>query len=288
MVNFFAKQIANSCTKQGIARNLLKFFSFKGKNRILSFVPPISEKLISENNGVKFHLNLRDDVQRGIFFNAYESEDIAEILTYVKKDSICVDIGANVGFYALHFANHIGDAGKVYAFEPDSELYAILNKNKDLNLFGTSLSTHQSAVGDTTGKVSFYKSKSDNSGWGNIRLKKDSTDQVIDVDIIKFDDFILKNNISRVDVLKIDVEGAEHLFMKGAENALQEGMIKILFSEFCFMSYEDFTYLANSILSYGFQPIGKKKNLFHSIMNKQTSPHSICTNFLFSLSKSSM
>jgi FkbM family methyltransferase len=81
-----------------------------------------------------------------------------------------VDIGANIGYYSLIAAEPIGTDGKVYAFEPDPDNYALLVRNVELNGY-RNVETVEKAVSSESGFVTLYI---DRSNFGNRSLGKNN------------------------------------------------------------------------------------------------------------------
>lgn len=118
-----------------------------------------------------------------------------------------IDLGANVGSTSIALGCLFRGKIKIYAVEPHPELYAILVENiKKHNLIDIVIPFNL-AIGSTQ---LFIQSKLNPHNTGTSITSAFETDAVIKVDCIKLDDFLLKNNITHADILKIDVEGAEY------------------------------------------------------------------------------
>lgn len=127
---------------------------------------------------------------------------------YLRIKGVLVDVGAHVGNSLRPFA----DSGwEVHAFEPEKNNYNELSINyKNYH----NVITNQLAVSNETGKQKFYISS---KHWGIHSLKpfENLHDKVVDVNVIKLASYIQEKNISNVDFLKIDTEGADYLVLKG-------------------------------------------------------------------------
>lgn len=125
-------------------------------------------------------------------------------------DSV-IDIGANIGLYALFFASIVGEKGAVYAFEPDSTNYNRLKDNVILNDMEGIVKLEKKIVSDAVGCISFNS--------GNDVLCSISTNGYSKeiIDTVTIDEWIEGKKIL---VCKMDVEGAELLVLKGARAAL--------------------------------------------------------------------
>ncbi|KAA6351940.1 hypothetical protein EZS27_000737 [termite gut metagenome] len=86
------------------------------------------------------------------------------------------------------------------------------------------------AVGKEKGKLKFNLKNEDNqTGWGGLSLNKDSN--LIEVDVCTLDDYAAANNISKINVLKIDTEGADTWVLYGAKELLRNKKIDHIFFE---------------------------------------------------------
>jgi FkbM family methyltransferase len=180
-----------------------------------------------------YKLNLRDDIQRAIYFNAYEDESLlAQVLKLVSPGGTCLDAGANVGFYTLRLAQAVGPGGRVHAFEPDDDAVTRLQENLRLNGFQDRVSVYQQALTNKTGCATFYRSEPTHSGWGSLVEFSDIAVAQMSVPAITLDDFLHAHDISSIDFAKIDVEAGEFELLEGATQALSQQRIRYLLLEF--------------------------------------------------------
>lgn len=150
---------------------------------------------------------------------------------YLVKGSVFVDIGANVGWHTMLAASIVGDAAAVYAFEPNpanARLIAhTIEKNRLPNVHLLPF-----ALSDRVGFSSFQSAIGSNGAFVGSR-EHDSLDaSVTIVPTLRLDDL----SIEHVDVLKIDVEGAEPLVLRGAEATIERDHPVIIFEFSCDMS----------------------------------------------------
>ena len=146
------------------------------------------------------------------------------IQSVVKKGDIVIDIGAHIGLYSLLLARKVGVNGKVFSFEPSLTNFKILNKNIQNNGFKNIFPICK-AVSDTNNQAFFYLSRSDS---GDNRLDKPYLKhKKIIVECIRSSTFI--KNIGRVNLIKLDVQGAEYRILKDIEPFLKKNKhIKIV------------------------------------------------------------
>jgi len=147
----------------------------------------------------------------------YEVSITPIIKRELRKGSVVLDIGANIGYYTLMFARIVGSAGKVYAFEPDPDNFELLKKNVEKNGY-RNVVLENKAVSNVTGKARLYLSEKDK---GDHRLC-DSLDgrKSIEVDVISMDDYF-KESMIKIDFAKIDVQGSEYGAIQGMSKVIE-------------------------------------------------------------------
>ena len=147
----------------------------------------------------------------------------------VKPGFTVVDVGANVGYYALTAAAAVGPTGRVVAFEPGPAVAARLQENVDLNGF-TNISVVRSAVADRIGELHLRVGE-DSEGSSLYDVGEPSTRLACAVPVTTLDDYVRTAGILLVDVLKIDAEGAEVSILRGARGILSGPGAPLLFIE---------------------------------------------------------
>jgi FkbM family methyltransferase len=165
----------------------------------------------------------------------FEYKTLNIIKSSIKNGDVVLDIGANIGIYSVVLSRLIGSTGKVYAFEPDPITAEFLKKNLELNNCNN-VTVIQAALSDENSKIILRKPEGGGDAFNyiskNIENAK-SKENIIDS--IRLDDFIQENNISKIDFIKIDVEGAELLSFRGAFKLLSE--IKPIIITECYEPY---------------------------------------------------
>lgn len=148
----------------------------------------------------------------------------------VKPGMVVVDIGANFGIYTLFAARLVGPDGKVYSFEPTPRTFAILKDNIQVNgLLETGrVDLRRVAVTDRRGSARFAVYPG-NSGH-NTLFPGDRDTELIEVETVGLDDALA--DVSHVDVIKIDAEGAEPVIWAGMTGTLARSPQVRIFMEF--------------------------------------------------------
>jgi FkbM family methyltransferase len=220
---------------------LLRFLYLK-KNEFLPYVefgkiPPLgwlrdrwrqqNRRTVVEVRGHKVFLDPLDSLDLSLQPD-YESAVTGLILDKIKPGDTVLDIGANIGYFTLLFAQKAGPTGRVYAFEPSPENFALLKKNVEVNGYGN-VTLVNKAVSDRTQTIKLYVSKT-NLGDHHIYDTGDGRESV-DIECVRLDEFFpnLPTNIS---VVKVDVQGAEFQVMRGAGALLSSNPAMTIVSEF--------------------------------------------------------
>lgn len=183
-------------------------------------------------NGIKFWWTPGDPYSllgmplRGNF----EPECTFLIDKLIKKGNTIFDIGGNFGWYSCHFAQLVGETGKVHVFEP-TNIIDDLKNNLILNEFIDRCRLNKTALGDKNGTATLFIPKKLGTAFASLRKHNNqNSDDAINfsANIEKLDDYVIANKIDKVDFIKIDIEGAEYLALKGAEMILKKNKPMIL------------------------------------------------------------
>jgi FkbM family methyltransferase len=153
-----------------------------------------------QETGIKF--DIRDEYNTDmIVVKEMFEENVYEIhgWHFDDKDAVVVDIGANIGAFAIQAAS-LG-ARKVFAIEPEPHNFSALENNIKLNNLGPKIFPCKIGVSDFVGQAVI----SDEGGGATIKDNKNGSE----IEVTTLDLFFETNNINKVSVLKIDVEGSE-------------------------------------------------------------------------------
>lgn len=150
-----------------------------------------------------------------------------------ESDQLAVlDIGANIGYFALLEAELLGDRGTVYAFEPAPSNCELLKRNVRQNRYGDRVEIRQSAIGNRNGSAELILS--DHSNWHRIATEQvaGGTD-TITVDSRRVDSFLTGEGVAPETVvgIRMDVEGYEAAIFDGIGDFLDAKSPAVLFVE---------------------------------------------------------
>jgi FkbM family methyltransferase len=183
----------------------------------LAFAPRVSMRLIPTDVGHRVILATG-------FYELSVSQRIAEL---AKKGGLFVDVGANYGYYSAIWAS-ANVMNKVVAYEADSSNVARLKETMESNRLADQATIFSKAVGETKGVALFSKGPNDQTGQGGI--VSSAKDGAVPVDVVSLDDEFAESHI-QISVLKVDVEGADTLVLRGANRLLGERRIHNVFFE---------------------------------------------------------
>jgi FkbM family methyltransferase len=159
-------------------------------------------------------------------FSLLESGEKKLLQRIVEKGMIIIDLGANIGFYTLQFARLVGPTGKVYAFEPHPGNYALLLKNIKANGYKNIIAIN-GAVSNKTGPTQLFVCEEHNGDHSIFKGRHHRGS--IPVKAWALDDFLSQE---RVDIIKMDIQGAEHLAISGMEELIARSNGLKIISEF--------------------------------------------------------
>jgi len=158
------------------------------------------------------------------FGERYELSIFRKLL---RKGMVVVDIGANVGLYTFEASRAVGKKGKVIAFEPDPYNFEVLSLRLK-NWRFKNVTVVNKALSDTKGQTKLFIDKFSPGGHSFSSENLYSGKSSVEVPTIRLDDFLDEAGIEKVDVIKIDVQGAEGLVFEGAEKTLKNGRASVL------------------------------------------------------------
>lgn len=154
-----------------------------------------------------------------------EYNEIKYFTEEIKSDSIVIDVGANIGVYSL-IAAAKSSKGKIYSFEPLQRPLDNFKENIAINNFEKRIEVYNSVVSDHVGHEYFKEQKESEISHISFEDKKGSK-----IKSITLDSFIKTSKIRKVDIIKIDVEGAELKVLKGMRDSLQKKIVKTIILE---------------------------------------------------------
>lgn len=190
----------------------------------------------------------REIINTGIFEN--QSTNLVKRL--IKKGDVVLDIGANIGYYTVILSKLVGTQGKVYAFEPTLHYGKFLEQNIKINnienctILDYGLSDKEACLAICIGESS-----------ATLHWVVDfKPHQIENIKLTTLDKFVIDNNIDKIDFIKIDIDGHEPAFLRGASEVLSK-MKPIILLE---VNHEN--YLHAGVTAWDFYDLLKNENYF--------------------------
>jgi FkbM family methyltransferase len=190
-------------------KSLLRFFHLSGKT--------YKKKIF---NGLSIYVNTIDHIQKDIFwYGYYEKNTILTWQTFVKEEATVLDIGANIGYYSLVAAKK-ATKGQVYSFEPVGFIRKQMQENISLNHL-SNITVVPYCVSNETKVYDFFIAAENNIGMSGLQIPENFSGKKESVASVILDEWIKAAKINAVDLIKIDIEGAEKNALEGMESILQ-------------------------------------------------------------------
>lgn len=162
------------------------------------------------DRNLKIHINTSSFIEWNIFFGYYEQDIVKIIKKYLKSDDVFVDVEANIGCHTLIAAKI---CKKVITIEPEPNVRKRLIENIKLNNL-KNVEVYDYAISDYIGETTFYPPdvNNPNKGVGSLYYKNGLKQGGIKIKVITLDKLL--ENESKIDFIKIDVEGAKNIIKK--------------------------------------------------------------------------
>ena len=192
-------------------------------------VAPFWGRLPRDLGGIYFRCDLRDHIMREVCFTGcYEPQETALLKGMLDPGMTFVDVGANWGYFSLLASHLVGSRGRVISVEADPRARGALRANLERNRL-TQVQVLEIAASDRAGTLHLQEYASGATDSGNYGLTSTTTTidggRSFEVAAQRLDDALDEAGVDRVDVLKMDIEGAEAPALRGLERRLAGGRI---------------------------------------------------------------
>jgi len=159
----------------------------------------------------------QDAVSDDLFAGTFEQDARAVFAGLLGPGMTVVDIGAHAGLYTLIASKLVGAQGRVFAFEPSPRERLRLQAHVRLNRC-RNVTIEPVALGDRDGEATLFVVQNSETGCNSLRPGDVGDTRPVTVGLRRLDDYLTRGTITRVDVMKMDVEGAELSVLRGAEH----------------------------------------------------------------------
>ena len=237
-------------------RRLLRSFGpFRGKGRLAFMLSrlifPVGKVCVPISTGPSMVLDLSNKHHILFYFDMFAEYFSDLLLKLLRPGDVFVDCGANVGYFSYFASGLVAESGRVLAIEANPNLVTWLNTHKECNGSGN-VEILGLALWEYEGKMDFHVAKDPMfSSLGDVdQLAHTSGSEVVEVRLETLDR-VLQDSILAADrnvrLLKIDVEGAEVMVLKGAKQLLEERRVDFIYVEIHPKQMEFFGQKVNSL-----------------------------------------
>lgn len=208
------------------------------KNKTLQLYSPITIKSFFKS--IKWG-DLRYMYNEIFFKNKYNK------FYKLKEGDIVIDCGANVGYYSCKAATEVGSTGLVIAIEPDKTLFEILLKNISINNLDNVISINK-GIWDKKDRLVLYTSNKHPGDSSFTVSPFNDNNQPFEVEVDTLENILKILKIKKVDFLKMDIEGAETMAIRGSNNLLKSND-KMKFAIAAYHKSTNNTFTSTEVLS---------------------------------------
>jgi len=166
-------------------------------------------------------LNLDRYVDRAIYFSAFEFTTVSAFRSILRPGDIAIDVGANIGFFALLAARMVGSTGRVVAFEPNATVRTRLNHGVRRNNAIRTVEVVPLGLNHAATEEQLFvpSGEAADPGLASMRPVKDRDCHVDTIATVTLDEWIARHPVAPR-LIKLDIEGAELPALRGAQRTL--------------------------------------------------------------------
>ena len=196
------------------------------KVRARMFETLTAPEIVRWSDGLVFRAVPNDQISRVLYVSdSYEPNTLCMLRKFLRPGGIFLDVGANAGVFSLMAARCVGAGGHVYSFEPSQREHGRLCDAIQLNHLEGIITPVRAAVGEHAGHVTLRVAQEPYSGHNTLgsRFSYDGveTSRLEPIEMTTLDEFDRRHELTRVDLIKLDIEGAESAALAGGLSVLR-------------------------------------------------------------------
>ena len=195
------------------------------------------EKLVKTPMGPYIYVDYSDFVEREVANGTYEREYMEMFCKSILEGNVVIDVGAYIGIFSLLASERVGDTGCVHSFEPVPRNHERLLRNikinqaKNIRVYKKGLFDEKEILPISIPENNPAESTLYEYCMSEVSSLSKINKEVIEVELVPFDELAGAEGIQKVDIIKIDVEGAEYRVIRGMERTLKSNN-PVLFMEY--------------------------------------------------------
>jgi FkbM family methyltransferase len=196
----------------------------KGKGFVFDpLTPHDGSREVTVAGRYRMTLDLANAIHRQIFMGCFARNMTKWASRLLPTDGAFLDVGAHAGYFSLLASHLVGPSGRVLAIEPNPRTFAALQRHLTENA-ARNVHAMMCGLADKPGSIALHMPPSQLDYNTTVLPRADWTR--VDVPSRTLDDCVREWRIERIDLMKIDVEGAEPLVLAGGADALARGVVR--------------------------------------------------------------
>lgn len=200
-------------------------------------------------DGRRFSVNWKTGMQTTVFFLGEYEKAISDIVEKVVfPGDVCIDAGANFGWYTTLFRKLAGEWGEVHSFEPMPSTFHELEITRELMESPVNVYINNCAVGDKPGEMMIHLFEGEPTGHASLSDHGQANATSFACRVTTIDDYVKERNIQNVDFVKVDIEGAELMLLDGARRLFAQAEPPVMLIEMALKQTKGFGYLPNELI----------------------------------------
>ncbi len=217
--------------------------------KLCKFLP---DRMLAETkDGRKFSVHLKTGMQTTVYFLGEYEKVLTEIVkSLLRKGDVCLDVGANFGWYSTLFHKYSGDSGEVHAFEPMPPTFEELSQNYDLMGSPSNVFINHLALGEKEDELIINLFEGLSTGHASLSDQGRHDAISYKCKVITLDNYLKEKNVADVNFIKVDIEGAEMMFLKGADKLFKQKVPPIWLMEMALQQTKNFGYLPDDLIKF--------------------------------------
>ena len=204
----------------------IAFPTLAEKLRARAFDRLTAPEVLRWSDGLFFRAVPNDQISRALFVSgSYEPNTLRLLRKLLQPGDVFLDVGANAGVFSLVAARCVGAEGHVYSFEPSEREHTRLCDAIQLNHLEGIIRPIRSAVGAHTGSETLRVAAEPYTGHNTLGSRFSyegvETSRMESIEMTTLDEFARRHELARIDLIKLDIEGAESAALAGAAGILR-------------------------------------------------------------------
>lgn len=202
-------------------------------------------------DGRRLIVDLTTGMQETAFFIGEYEQSITETAEQmIAPGDVCLDVGANFGWYTTVMSLRSGEKGAVHSFEPMPKTFLELQRNREVAAHPDRIFINNFALGDKEDTVQINMFDDLSSGHASLSAQGGSRVSSFDCRLTTLDSYLAEKNVGDVSFVKVDIEGAEMMFLKGAERLFRQSVPPVFLMEMALASIKNFGYIPNDLIEF--------------------------------------